>query len=154
MYVLVLLFMSVLAIVILLVTEIMRIHTIAAHVETEMSRAINIAVETAIDDTWRIDMGKDLGSETANVMDITVAKSDFNSYLYKSIGLTKTSSYPETYTLYSGGKPLYRIELAINATSVPPYFEASGTVYIRSLFTFIAKEAQVPFRIRSRNKRI
>ena len=141
MYMIVVLFMALIGLVILIVTEIMRIHSIASHVETELSRAVNIAVEAAMYDSWRMDKYGEL--------DPAVARNEFYNYLYADLGLNGS------HEMHNGGDRIYRIQFTgVTTEAIPPRMEAKGTVHIRSLFSFILPETEVPFSVRSRNRRI
>jgi len=141
MYMILLLFMAVLGIVIVLVTEVMRVHSVASHVETEMSRAVNVAVEEAMKDSWRMDKYGELNTASARAM--------FYSYLHNDLGLTAGLEMPGV------GGTVYRIRFSsVDVTAVPPQVEVKGTVYIRSLFSFILPETEIPFIAKSRNRRI
>lgn len=124
-----------------IIMEIYRIHSIQSHVEYEVQRAVNIAVEDAMHDTWRQDKyGK---------LDILLTVEGFYDYLYHDLELTPSLEKIDS------GKTIYQLELLkVTPVHEPPKLTVQGNIKLKSAFDFLAGEVTVPFTIASRNKRI
>lgn len=124
-----------------MIMEVYRVHSLQSHVEYELQRAVNIAVEEAMHDTWRIDK--------FNKLDTAQATADFYDYLYNDLELTHTLEKMQD------GKKVYTLQFnGITTTYDPPRLFVKGNLKLKSAFDFLVGEVNVPFQIASKNKRI
>lgn len=124
-----------------LVSEFYRIHSIQTHLEYEMQRAVNIAVEEAMKDSWRQDkIGR---------LDTMSATQDLYEYLDIWLGLNGALEKHQNSTL------IYSIQLdSLTATEDPPRLQVRGKILIYSSYPLFITNVEVPFSIASRNKRL
>lgn len=124
-----------------LVSELYRVHSIQTHLEYEMQRAVNIAVEEAMKDSWRQDkLGK---------LDTSKATQDLYEYLDIWLGLNGALEK------YQDGTLIYSIQLdSLTATEDPPRLLTKGKMTIYSSYPLFVTNVEVPFNIASRNKRL
>lgn len=124
-----------------LVGEIYRVHSIQTHIEFEIQRAVNIAVEEAMHDSWRQDKISrlDVIKATQNLIDY------FDGWLELTPAMEK----------YSDGTLIYYITLdPITVTEDPPRLHVSGKIFIPSAFPIFIENIEIPFSIASRNSRL
>lgn len=125
----------------IIVIEILRVNSIQNNLEYELQRAINIAVEEAMYDTYRQDK---LGR-----LDVARAKIIFYDYLKNDLMLNAELEK------YKDDDKIYFLEInSLNATDNPAKLQVKGTAKIKSVFTFLQTEIEVPFSISSRNRRL
>lgn len=124
-----------------LVSEFYRIHSIQTHVEYEMQRAANIAVEEAMRDSWRQDkVGK-----------LDTARATQNLYEYYEVWLGLNGAFEK----YQDSTLIYSIRLdTLTATEDPPRLHAKGKIIIQSSYPLFATNVEIPFSISSKNARI
>jgi hypothetical protein len=124
-----------------ILSEIYRIHGIHSHLEYELQRAVNIAVEDAMEDSWRQDK--------LNKLDAAKARSFFFYYLQNDLGLSGG------YQKIGDGKIVYTLVFDDIDTQIdPPRLLVSGHARVRSEFAFLVDDIRIPFTIRSKNFRI
>ena len=125
----------------IVMVEVYRIHSIHSHIEHELQRAVNIAVEDAMEDSWRQDK--------LNMLNVSKAHSDFHSYLQYDLGLNGA------HQMIKDGQLIYTLEFdIIDAQIDPPMLLVSGEARVRSAFAFLADDILIPFNIRSKNFRV
>lgn len=124
----------------LLVGELYRVHSIQTHLEYEMQRAVNIAVEDAMKDSWRQDkIGK---------LDTARARQDLYEYLDVWLGLNGALEK------YQDGTLVYTVRIdTLTATEDPPRLHVSGRIVIPNAYPLFATNMEIPFGIASRNRR-
>ncbi len=124
-----------------IIGEIFRVNSIQGHIEYELQRAVNIALEDAMHDTWRQD--------AYNKLDTDLAQTKFRAYLYNELNLTsgleKWKDGAKVYTL---------IFEDINASYDPPKITVKGKAVVKSAFKFLTDEIEIPFEVSSRNGRV
>lgn len=124
-----------------LIGEIYRIHSIRTHVEYELQRAVNIAVEEAMRDSWRQDK--------LNKLDTIRAEEDLMDYLTVHLGLNAA------YQKHNEGNLIYELALdTLTVTEDPPRLFMQGKITIINLFPFLSQNIEIPFSISSKNGRI
>ena len=125
----------------LVLGEIYRLHSIGAHVEYELQRAVNIAVEEAMKDSWRQDKyGK---------LDTAKAKADFYDYLTNELALNAA------YQKSKDGGIVYTLEFdSVTAIEDPPRLQVTGTAKVKPAFPFLTGDIVIPFDIKSKNARL
>jgi hypothetical protein len=124
-----------------IVSEIFRINSIQGHVDAELQRAVNIALEDAMHDTWRQD--------AYAKVDTVLAEEKFISYLYNELDL---SSGLEK---WQGGSKVYSLVIEnMSASYDPPRLTVRGKAVVKSAFKFLTKDIEIPFDISSRNMRL
>ncbi len=122
--------------------EFYHIFTVKEHVETELSRAVNIAVDTAMLDEYRM--------EHISMIHIPTAQSAFESYLHNEMQLDSANERKQD------GKVLYRMILHKTVLeNNPVVFEVSGVVITKPvlLSDFVPMEIEIPFKVKARNQR-
>lgn len=136
-----LIFMLVIMAFATVVGEYMRIHTIQTKVEQQLIQASNIAIETAMHDSYRQDH--------EGYIDYQVAYDAFYSYLYYEMGLDSSLR------LYGNdGELLYQLECGnLGLMETPPAVTFECTLRAHSIFSFFTDDIVVPFNIRSKNAR-
>ena len=110
--------------------------------ETELSRAVNIAVDTAMLDEYRM--------EHISMIHIPTAQSAFESYLHNEMQLDSANERKQD------GKVLYRMILHKTVLeNNPVVFEVSGVVITKPvlLSDFVPMEIEIPFKVKARNQR-
>jgi hypothetical protein len=112
-----------------------RIYSIHESVEYQVQRALNVAVEDKLWDSWRMDKAQELDSDEA--------RDRFWAYLATN-GVSTSTEYN-----------IDDCRLVEVVGSVAPYLTAEGTIRMDSMFGYLrgGGEIRVPFAARSRNKR-
>jgi len=124
-----------------IIGEVFRLNSIQGHVEYELQRAVNVAVEEAMHDTWRQDKFIKL--------DTTQAETDFYTYLHEDLGLDHNLQKVKD------GAVIYTLSIeTFEATSDPPRLTVKGRALTPSAFPFLTDEVEIPFTISSRNVRL
>lgn len=124
-----------------IVGEIFRLNSIQGHVEYELQRAVNIAVEEAMHDTWRQD--KFIKLDTAQ------AEADFYAYLHDDLGLDSHLK------MIRDGVVFYTLSLeTLDSSYDPPRLMVKGRAITKSAFPFLTGDVEIPFQIASRNVRL
>jgi len=136
------LFIFVFIIVTTITVEFYHAFTLKEYIDTEMSRALNIATDYAMIDEYRM--------EHISMIDMPTAKSEFNSYLHTEMKLNSSNERIEN------GKVMYK--LIINTTTVennPVKFEVSGIVRTKPvlLANLVPINVDIPFKVKARNQR-
>lgn len=137
-----LLFLFIFILVTTITVEFYHVFTIKEYVDTEISRALNIATDYAMLDEYRM--------EHISMMDIPAAKSEFNSYLHTEMKLNDVLERVE------GSKTVYK--LIINNTTIennPVKFEVSGIIRTKPvmLSNLVPVNVDIPFKVKARNQR-
>jgi len=124
----------------MILAEVFRINGIQSHIEYELQRAVNIAVEYSMQDSWRQDK--------LNRLDAAQARSVFYDYLYTELALNGANQKIEE-------KLIYTLELNnVEAQIEPPRLLVSGVARVRSAFVFLIDDINIPFDIKSKNFRL
>lgn len=136
------LFLFVFIIITVVSVEFYHIFTLKEHIDTELSRALNIGVDSAMLDEYRIDH--------ISMIDLTVAQNEFNSYLHTEMQLNSSNER------YEGGK--FRYKLIINNTVLannPVVFEVSGVLRTKPVLLsgLCPVNIDIPFKVKARNQR-
>lgn len=119
--------------------EYMRIQSIVDRVETQLTQATNVSIETAMWDSVRIDGGGEL--------DQPLARNTFENYLTGVMGLNSRTLFN------ANGDMVYRLDgMSVNITVLPPAMEVTCTLNIPGMYTFLPG-MQLPIRAGSRNAR-
>ncbi|GHU94343.1 hypothetical protein FACS1894208_05250 [Clostridia bacterium] len=121
-------------------SEVYRVHSIQAHVEYEIQRAVNIAVEEAMTDSYRQDK--------INILDTAKAERNLRDYFSVCLGLNNAMAK------YKDDALVYQITCTVSTTENPPRMQVSGTIIIPSLYPMLATNIEVPFMVSSRNGRV
>lgn len=124
-----------------IISEIFRVNSIQGHVEAELQRAVNIAIEDAMHDTWRQD--------AYAKVDTSLAEGKFIHYLNDELDLTIGLEK------WQDGKKVYSLVIDdINSSYDPPRLTVKGKAILKSTFKFLTSDIEIPFDISSRNGRI
>lgn len=124
-----------------IISEIFRVNSIQGHVEAELQRAVNIAIEDAMHDTWRQD--------AYAKVDTSLAEEKFIHYLNDELDLTSGLEK------WQDGKKVYSLVIDdINSSYDPPRLTVKGKAILKSAFKFLTSDIEIPFDISSRNGRI
>jgi hypothetical protein len=136
------LFLFIFVIVTTLTVEWYRIYTLKEYVDTEMSRAVNIAVDIAMLDEFRM--------EHISKMDKAVAKSEFKSYLSTEMKLNSSNERVQN------GKFIYKIIINKEVLEESPAkYEINGMIRTKPVLlgNLININIDIPFKQTSRNQR-
>jgi hypothetical protein len=130
--------------VLLLISELFRIHTIKQNVDIELSRAVNIALDLSMMDIYRRDHELEL--------DIDAARASFYSYLRDDLQLDRSLSYRD-----SDGKEIFSLyiqELTIQAS--PPVIKLRASIEFKPTYfgNMYFKYIRLPVKAASQNKRV
>ena len=136
------LFLFVFCIITVLTVEYYRIYTVKEYIDDEMSRAVNIAVDTAMLDEYR--------QVHVSFINIDTAKKTFNDYLYNEMQLNSANER------FDNGKFQYR--LIIEDTVIeesPAKYTVKGTLQMRPILLekLVPIDIDIPFKQTSRNQR-
>lgn len=140
-YILTLIFLFLIVFTMLIFTEVLRVHDLKEHLDDEIYRASNLAIKTAMLDSYRID--------SRSKFDEQVAIDYFYSYLKKDLEL---NSKGEQYQ--SNGDLVYNLvinEIYVNGDTVRMNIKA--TAYAKPLFNLWDNKWVIPLDILSRNIR-
>lgn len=120
--------------------EYFRMESLYQQVEYVLQRGVNSSVEYAMRDEYRKDGDGRLDTERA--------KAAIYTYMHDSMGLDGGMNR------YSGNQWAYRLEIKeLSATESPPRLTLDGVLETRSIFSFLAGEVCLPFRLSSTNTR-
>jgi hypothetical protein len=138
--------LAVLALVMMMLTalfsEYMRLHALRNRVETEIERAANIAVESAMHLGERQD-------HEATLISREDARKYFVNYLRNDLGLSGMGEF-----LTQEGELIYRLEgMKLDISEDPPRLAFGCTVRIPSMFSFFTTDALIPLEVISREQR-
>jgi hypothetical protein len=138
--------LAVLALVMMMLTalfsEYMRLHALRNRVETEIERAANIAVESAMH------LGERQSHEAA-LISKDETRRYFVNYLRYDLGLDGMGEF-----LTQEGELIYRLEgMVLDITEKPPRLAFRCTVRIPSMFSFFTTDALIPLEVVSREQR-
>lgn len=136
------LFLFVFIVITTVTVEFYHIFTLKEYIDTEISRALNIATDFAMLDEYRM--------EHISMIDIPIAKNEFFSYLHNEMKLNSSNERIEN------GKVVYTLVInKLTAENDPVKFEASGIVRTKPvlLFNLVPINVDIPFKIKARNQR-
>ncbi|MDO5577196.1 MAG: hypothetical protein Q4F84_08960 [Fibrobacter sp.] len=136
------LFLFVFAVVTSLTVEFYHIYTVKEYIDTELSRALNIATDYAMLDEYRM--------EHISMIDIPTAKNEFNSYLHSEMKLNGSNERVEN------GEVVYTLVIKkLTAENDPVKFEAVGVVRTKPvlLSSLVPVNIDIPFKVKARNQR-
>lgn len=116
--------------------------TVKEHIDTELSRALNIATDSAMLDEYRM--------EHISMIHIPTAVNEFDSYLHNEMKLNSSNERVE------GGKVKYK--LVITDTKIeqsPAAYQVSGYVRVKPvlLSNLVSVDIDIPFKAKARNQR-
>lgn len=136
------LFLFIFIIVTTITVEFYHAFTLKEYIDTEISRALNIATDYAMLDEYRM--------EHISMMDIPTAKEEFNSYLHTEMKLNSSNERVEN------GKVMFKV--IINSTVAennPVKFEVAGIVRTKPvlLSNLAPINVDIPFKVKARNQR-
>ena len=121
--------------------EYSRMESLYQKVEYVIQRAVNSAVEYAMQDEYRRD-----GYAR---MDTEIAEKKLYEYLHESMELDSGLNK------YADGQWVYELEIvSINTAESPPRLMLNGALKTRSIFNFLTGEVRLPFSISSVNTQI
>lgn len=135
-------FICVFIIITVVTVEFYYMFTVKEHIDTELSRALNIATDSAMLDEYRM--------EHISMIDIPTAINEFDSYLHNEMNLNSSNERVE------GGKVKYK--LVITNTQIeqsPAVFKVSGYVRVKPvlLSNLVPIDIDIPFKAKARNQR-
>ncbi len=138
-------FLFVFILVVCSTMEYNRVHTISNHIEKELSRAANLAIESAMLDEYRKD--------GISRVDAAVAQVAFANYLHNEMRLNASNAF------VADGKTEYRLSFAsITVNEEPPRMHLEGMIVIPvSVFNDYIDDGiafTIPFKIATRNQRL
>ena len=136
------LFIFVFVLVTAITVEFYHIFTVKEYIDTELSRAVNIATDYAMLDEYRM--------EHISMIHIPTAEAEFNSYLHNEMQLNGSNERIEN------GKNVYT--LYINKTVIendPVVFEVSGVIKTKPILlsALVPVDIEIPFKVKARNQR-
>jgi len=122
--------------------EFYHIFTLKEYIDTEISRALNIATDFAMLDEYRM--------EHISMIDIPIAKNEFYSYLHNEMKLNSSNERIEN------GKVVYTLVInKLTAENDPVRSEASGIVRTKPvlLSNLVPINVDIPFKVKAKNQR-
>lgn len=136
------LFIVVFIIITVVTVEFYYMFTVKEHIDTELSRALNIATDSAMLDEYRM--------EHISMIHIPTAVNEFDSYLHNEMKLNSSNERVE------GGKVKYK--LVITDTKIeqsPAAYQVSGYVRVKPvlLSNLVSVDIDIPFKAKARNQR-
>lgn len=136
------LFLFVFIMITVVSVEFYHLFTLKEHIDTELSRALNIATDAAMLDEYRM--------EHISMIDLTTAQNEFNSYLHTEMKLDGSNER------YDGDK--FRYKLIINHTILknnPVVFEVRGVLRTKPVLLsgLVPVDIDIPFKVKARNQR-
>lgn len=137
-----LLFVFVFVIITVVTVEFYHIFTVKEYIDTELSRALNIATDSAMLDEYRM--------EHISMIHIPTAINEFESYLYNEMQLNSSNERIED------GKVKYKLIISdTDVTSSPASYRVSGVVRMKPvlLSTLVPIDIDIPFNVKARNQR-
>lgn len=136
------LFLFVFIVITTVTVEFYHIFTLKEYIDTEISRALNIATDFAMLDEYRM--------EHISMIDIPIAKNEFYSYLHNEMKLNSSNERIEN------GKVVYTLVInKLTAENDPVKFEASGIVRTKPvlLSNLVPINVDIPFKVKAKNQR-
>ena len=135
-------FILVFIIITVVTVEFYYMFTVKEHIDTELSRALNIATDSAMLDEYRM--------EHISMIHIPTAVNEFDSYLHNEMKLNASNERVE------GGKVKYK--LVITDTQIeqsPASYQVSGYVRVKPvlLSNLVPIDIDIPFKAKARNQR-
>lgn len=136
-----LLFVFVFVIITVITVEFYHIFTVKEYIDTELSRALNIATDSAMLDEYRM--------EHISMIHIQTAINEFESYLHNEMQLNSANERIED------GKVKYKLIISdTDITSSPASYRVSGIVRMKPvLLSTLVLDIDIPFNIKARNQR-
>ena len=125
-----------------MIIEIFRYYTIKDSIDKELSRAVNMAIDTSMDDEKR--------KLHISSIDTDIAVQEFYTYLQNELKLDDELKYNDS-------NLKYQLHLNnINIQADPPKFEVEGTVILKpDLFSdLIPYDIEIPVKAKARNQRM
>lgn len=137
-----LLFIFVFVIITVVTVEFYHIFTVKEYIDTELSRALNIATDSAMLDEYRM--------EHISMIHISTAVNEFESYLHNEMQLNSSNERIED------GNVKYKLIIHdTDITSSPASYRVSGIVRMKPtlLSTLVPIDIDIPFNVKARNQR-
>lgn len=137
-----LLFVFVFVIITVITVEFYHIFTVKEYIDTELSRALNIATDSAMLDEYRM--------EHISMIHIPTAVNEFESYLHNEMQLNLSNERIED------GKVKYKLIIRdTDITSSPASYRVSGVVRMKPILlsTLVPIDIDIPFNVKARNQR-
>lgn len=123
------------------VGEFFRIHMLQQDIEYQLQRSVNCAVEYAMGDSYRQDKIINLN--------VSLAESEFYSYLIDDVGLDSS------HRKFKDGELVYRLHFTdVSGISSTAEFTVKGYAQAKSIFSFLTNDIKIPFKISSTNFRV
>lgn len=135
-------FIFVVIIIMVVTVEFYYMFTVKEHIDTELSRALNIATDSAMLDEYRM--------EHISMIDIPTAVNEFDSYIHNEMKLNSSNERVE------GGKVKYKLVITdIQIEQSPAVFKVSGFVRVKPvlLSNLVPIDIDIPFKTKARNQR-
>lgn len=121
--------------------EVLRMHNIAYDLEMKLQRAVNVAVEECMSDSWRQD--------GINVLDAADAQARFYFYLRNDVGLDSN------HRMVKDGGLVYTLTFSsVDVSENPAYMEIHGEASVPSIFPFLSGDIIISVRIKSKSIRL
>ena len=139
MYIIVALSCVLLIMAVMILSEVLRVYDIRQHLHDELYRASNIAVKTAMIDSFMWDV--------EGRMDESAAVAAFNGYLHSDLGLNGALE------MVRDGEVVYRlniIEIRPNGSAAALEVDAVAFADL-AFFRFLGQQWEIPIRVVSRN---
>lgn len=136
------LFVIVFIMITVITVEFYHIFTVKEYIDTELSRALNIATDYAMLDEYRM--------EHISMIDIPTAVSEFESYLHNEMQLNSSNERIED------GKIKYKLIIQnTDIQSSPASYQVSGVVRMKLILlsALVPIDIDIPFNVRARNQR-
>lgn len=122
--------------------EFYHIFTVKEYIDTELSRALNIATDYAMLDEYRM--------EHISMIHIPTATAEFESYLHNEMKLNSLNERVED------GKVKYKLIIQnTDIQSSPASYQVSGIVRMKPILlsSLVPIDIDIPFKARARNQR-
>ena len=122
--------------------EFYHIFTVKEYIDTELSRALNIATDYAMLDEYRI--------QHISMIHIPTATAEFESYLHNEMKLNSSNERVED------GKVKYKLIIQnTNIKNSPASYQVSGVVRMKPILlsSLVPVDIDIPFKARARNQR-
>ncbi|QIB69774.1 hypothetical protein Ami103574_10780 [Aminipila butyrica] len=140
-YILILVFLFLIICVMLVTSEVLRVHDLKAHLDDEIYRAANLSIKTAMYDSYRID--------STSKFDETVAVEYFYTYLKEDLHLN--GSFEK---LNDNGEIEYTLvinKVSVNGDTVR--MNVRATAFSPTLFHLWEQKWEIPIDVLSKNIR-
>jgi hypothetical protein len=122
--------------------EIYHVYTLKEHIDTEISRGLNIATDTAMLDEYRM--------SHISKIDFTIAQDTFNDYLHDEMKLNNNM------TRIENGKITYELIIQnVKLENEPVKYEVQGVIKTRPILIgkLTSIDIEIPFKVKARNQR-